>query len=535
MQEPARAVSALAERVVSERGLALVFLLGATYLALVSWVRPPLSPDLASYHIPLGIGKNAGFDGGQLLGPGRSFHWDSIGAALLLVLIVSAVCVWRDSRRLPIAAAVLLATALAGNVVAAVNHPSLVQAMDREYHQRRQYVESVDRAVLEQDPMALMENGRVTAWGILSEDVQRGDCSRGVVYLCRSGWLIVWALLGVVLDARRTLSWRLRTLTIAGGVGAVLALLICSQRLTAEYRWQQARALEQQGDFVAARQAVDDAVTLLPELDRLERTTLLAGKIDNRLRRHTSAARFFLASQYARDRSMARPWTSTNDLPWQIPATRDWRDQADDPPVGPDRGFLAGEIYNGTPRTQRQPLHPLPARRGSGTDRMKDFLWARTLADEGLSGGELRDVAFEQSAEIWASYGVDVYLQGLVHKADRVVALEESEGLTTALDAWRRSSEVVPENRNARLYYGKMQARLHRGQPALAAGLLLPALENMGDLPINADIRSVLGDAYYQSGNFRQARRYFAESFDVYNIPDMNWINYRAQRRLGGY
>jgi tetratricopeptide (TPR) repeat protein len=532
-----RAPSALLEAAFTERGLAVLFLLIAGYIATLGWIRPPMSSDLRGFQIPLGPWKTVSLDESKLLLPGRPVRWDSIGLVILAFIALALVFVWRRSSRLPIAGGVLLAAAIAGNAATAFNHPTLVEALDREYQQRRQYVESIDLSFHEEDPMSLMDNARITELGALQADEQRGDLSRGLVYLRQGWWLAAWAGLGILLDARRSLAWRLRALGIASALGCVAAVLFCSQRLAAEYRWEEAKILERQGHFAEARRTINDVVALFPEMGRLERTALLAGKIDNRLGKKTPEERFFRAFQYGRDRSRPRGVAYATDLPWLIPGVRDWRMQLDAPPVGLDCRFPAGEIQVGTPRTQREAFEPVATRAdtgGLGQGRDSELLWALTLADENVARGELGSAANYQAADLWTIYGIAVHSRGLMHKTAEVVGFEESQGLTSAIDAWKRGLRLAPRNRAANFYCGIAQARLDRTNPDTAARIMEPILEETHDLPMHADVRSILGDAYFQAGRFSQARRFFVESFDLFNLPDVNQINYRAQRRLGG-
>src|SRR5438128_268440 len=81
-------IGTVVERIVSRRGLALLFLAGAAVLALAGWLRPPLSPDLRSIHLPLGIWPGAGPAPEDVLDGPRRIPPDSAGGLALALLLI---------------------------------------------------------------------------------------------------------------------------------------------------------------------------------------------------------------------------------------------------------------------------------------------------------------------------------------------------------------------------------------------------------------------------------------------------------------
>src|SRR5262249_657320 len=154
---------------------------------------------------------------------------------LLALVALGTAAVLRRPRRLGMVSGLLLAAAIAGNAAAALNHPALVECMDREYEQRRQIVESVNIPTMQEDPMAPRANGRIGATGALEGDEQRGDPVRGWVYLLHGLWLVPWAVAGILFGSTGPLPRRLRHAGGWAGLGMALAGLVCSQRLAAEY------------------------------------------------------------------------------------------------------------------------------------------------------------------------------------------------------------------------------------------------------------------------------------------------------------
>ena len=79
-----------------------------------------------------------------------------------------------------------------------------------------------------------------------------------------------------------------------------------------------------------------------------------------------------------------------------------------------------------------------------------------------------------------------------------------------------------------------VQTRVDRAHPEQVEATFAPLLEGLSDRALRADVLNVLGDAYFEAGRLIEARKRYVESFDVFNLPGVNKINYRAQRRLGG-
>src|SRR5262249_59360712 len=112
--------------------------------------------------------------------------------------------------------------------------------------------------------------------------------------------------------------------------------------------WAGAIHLEGAGDDEASDRALRTAVAWFPEFDRLERTWLLAGKLDHRRGRATPRERFFRVYQLARDRDRPRVIASAHSLPWLIRRTADYREGLATPLSGFDRNLAPGAVGSGT-------------------------------------------------------------------------------------------------------------------------------------------------------------------------------------------
>jgi tetratricopeptide (TPR) repeat protein len=81
--------------------------------------------------------------------------------------------------------------------------------------------------------------------------------------------------------------------------GLLLTVAACGARFYAEWHWIAAQTLEEQGQLDNARAELDRAVDLYSEFELLERTWLLAGKIDYRRGKSTPQAMYYRVAQLA--------------------------------------------------------------------------------------------------------------------------------------------------------------------------------------------------------------------------------------------
>src|SRR5262249_49195506 len=89
-------LAVISELMMSRRGLALLFRGVAAVLATAGWLRPPLSSDLRSFHVPLGAWEGDECNPAQLLdGPRRPIPLSAGGPVLGLILIGVLLVLWR--------------------------------------------------------------------------------------------------------------------------------------------------------------------------------------------------------------------------------------------------------------------------------------------------------------------------------------------------------------------------------------------------------------------------------------------------------
>jgi hypothetical protein len=439
----------------SRRVPGLLFFLLAAGLALAGWLRPPLSPDLGGLDLPLGTALSA--DPEQLLtGPRRPLPV-SLGTAVLAVIAAgAALTLWRP-RCFGVAAGLVLGVTLAAGAAAVLNYPALVEALDREQEQR-QHMAAALPARGDVPPLADKNNGRIpgpapSGWvsAAPAQAAEWGDPSRGWAYLLYPPYLAALAAAGVVLGTGGRLPRRLAHLAAWCVAGALLAGGVCWPRLHAEWHWDRARGLEARADYAAARRELDEAVARFPEFGRMQRSWLLAGKLDYRRGRATAAAQFFRAFQHGR--------------------RKEW----------PQALALLRNLESGTACDRPAASH----------------LAARILVDAGL-----QDYARDE--------------------------------LGAARQRGQQALAQDPGARDARLLLGVVQARVDPYEPARVVACLGPLVLGtpLADLLLRADSLALLGDADFAAGLLKQARRRYAESFDLFTLPRVP--NFRASKGLGG-
>jgi hypothetical protein len=300
---PAVATSGLARVLFSRRGLALWFLVGAALFCAGPWLRPPLSPDIRGIQLPLSmIPQEVTAD--HILPKPREFQLDSVGFICLAIVLAGAALVMINPRRLALVAGALLAVSIAGNATAMFNHPKLIEMMDSEIIQRGQ-IATVLRMRSEQT-LAGNSTPRTAPLVLPPHDnspptmeYPPGHLLRGWQYLVFGVWLSLSSFLVVLLACSGSWQRRLGQTALWMLGGLLLTVVACGARFNAEWHWVSAEKLELQGRLDAARAELDEAIDLYSEFELLERTWLLAGKIDYRRGKSTPQALYYRVAQLA--------------------------------------------------------------------------------------------------------------------------------------------------------------------------------------------------------------------------------------------
>ena len=449
----------------------LLFFTVAAILTLAGWVRPPLSADISSLHLSLGLWHAQAVE--SLLHGVRRVPSDSAGVFVLGVIVcATAISLWR-LRWFAIATGVLLAATIAANIAVALNHPSLIERLESERVQRQQIVE-VLRYSPTADPLSTPSNGRfaIERHPVVVDPLWT-DLITPYDYLLYGCWLVVWAALGVWFATGGMAPSRWKALAGWTVLGMLLGVALCSPRLRAETHWMAAQRAELRGDLREARQRVVTASGTFTEFRELQRTWELMGKLDFLESRSTPPAAFFRAAQLARV---------------ALEPQNDWND------------VLLAEARFKRAVALVQPHASDPQWSGAGR-----VLAARILTELGIVL-YVRDPRFTDA-------GFDY--------------VEQNQRLVAARDVWQRAAALDRLRTDDPVFLTYTGPRLDRAAPDGAHIAI-----TLGDRILRADVLNMLADAYFESGRMGEARRGYAESLDLMNLPQRK--NFRAQKGLGG-
>lgn len=525
-----RALAALIEVPFTPRGLPVAFLLVAAALVLPGWLRPPLSRDISALHLPLGLWHAT--DSETVPHSPRGVPFDSVGVPLLVLIGTGVVIVLRRSRRLSRVAGMILGAAIAANATIALNHPALIESLDDEYAQRMQMAAMIAGSPV---PNALTQNDndRTGLAGAPAGDEQPADLTRGWVHLGYGRWLVLWSVAGYLFASQGALRKRLAHCAAWSAAGVGLGALFCSPRLLAECHWCLAKRFEMACQYPAARRALDQAIAIFPEFERLERTWLLAGKLDHRAGKPTDQERFFRAYQLARRKDQPRAVAYHQDLPWLLVGAYDYRNGLQTPPAGLNRTFPTGTIEIETPDHQRG----LPPARGAFYDAYlaaqgNNTRQALSILDDLARIAGSQPAVRNRAARLWTDVGLLDYLQDPVPMNSGYDYFAQNQSLVGAQTAWQWAARLAPSRHDWHFYLGSLAARLDPANPERTEALMGSLVNDLGDPILRADVLATLGDAWFDAGQGGQARRRYADSFKAFLLPKM--INYRAQKNLGG-
>lgn len=286
-------VSSVTEAVVSRRALCAIYLLVAAACATAGWLQPPLSRNIRSVHIPIGIIAHEDYPPEVILHGPRRIPLDSSGMVMVVAIVAGAVVVVLRPNRLGVVAGILLCLSIGLSAATALNHPILTELMDQEFEQRQ----DMKSALISYSEIAVVRPGAARIRSGPDRNLPLGPAVRGFDYLLYGQWLMIWTLAGVLFCARGRLLRRLRVAGTWALAGLLLTTLLCFGRLRAEYYGVQAEHLQVRGDAVGARRAYGEAVASCPDFGRLRRAWLFEGMLDHHEGRQTPKRSFFRAHQ----------------------------------------------------------------------------------------------------------------------------------------------------------------------------------------------------------------------------------------------
>jgi tetratricopeptide (TPR) repeat protein len=499
---------------VGPRAIAVGFVLAAALFGAAGWLRPPLSRDIGSLRLPVWGLAEVPQDPEILINDARPMTANSIGGLVLGLAGCCLVLVLVRPRLLGVAAGLLVAGAVAANAAAALNHPTLIEVFDFELQQRSAMTDVLRTSVSSTQALCNAGNARITSpspdgqvSAAAGQDHAWGNPERGFFFLLYGRWLLVWALGWVIIATPGPLSHRL--LVLAGWAAAGLALAggLCGRRLWAEHHWRQAKTLESRRDFPAARQSLTEAVRLYPEFAALERTWVLAGKLDWREGRPTPMATFYRSFQLAR--------TGNQDLEWAR-ATALAEELLADPARGLAVRKHAARLFTavGLDYYQRpaDSEHPLDARQPVAR------LFEKPAVLVGLTPKERR-----------------AQVEGIPGRTGSNRQENPWQGvplLAGAGDAWQRAGELDPGRRDSALFLGLVRALTDDRSPERADADFQRAMAGLADRLLRADVLTSAGNTYFRASRLAEARQRYAESWTVFSLPKT--INFQAMKGLGG-
>jgi tetratricopeptide (TPR) repeat protein len=527
-------VFAVAEGARSPRALALAFMALAGVLASSTWLRPAFSPDIKGCQLPLRLGPSPDCHPEELLYGPRPSTLLSPGGIVLAVIAAAAIAVAYRPEWFPTAAGSILACAIAANAVVALNYPGLIELLDHEYEQRLQVSTAFATRRTQEDSMATRDNARVGPWAAITADEQRGDPARGWAYLYYGVWLAALVAAGVLIANPRSIPRRFVQLAFWIAVGSAFSAVACWPRLRGEAQWREAVRLDAIGDLDGAAEALAGSCTQFPELGNLERAWLLAGKIDQQRGRSTPEATSFRIYQLMRDKRRPRGVAYATDLPWQIRRVNDLREGLSNLPSGFDMGLDAGGIgvWTSNRRIGIAPAVPGPGLLAN-VNRDRELDQARHLCDDLLAteAGN-RPAVRKHVGRTFAEIGLETQLGNLLQGDEGRVPSVRSRMLATARLLWLDAAWIDPHRFDTSYYLGVGES-MGGAAPEQVRAAFMPLLRNAVDRPLQADALCEIGDAYLRAGRLEEARPFYVESYDLFNIPEQH-KNYRAQRRLGG-
>mgnify|MGYP001827469088 CR=1 FL=1 len=277
----------------SQRGLICFVCLAAAFLATrAPWIRPPLSADLRGWEIPLSITDYE--DATAVIDGVRSIHLASPGVVLLVVLVPATILALHDPRHAGLLGGLLLVTTCATHAMVAARQPVLFELLEQQQDQRQDMITVLHRMSSGQS-LASDDNGRVSSQPVSL--VHLGRISSVARFALYGIWLVPLSVALILCVSAGGLTRRLAKLGGWTAVAIAITIPVCSQRMRAEWHWEQAWQLTHQADYRNAREQLAQAIECFPALADLQRTWYLAGKLDFHDRRESVQLLFYRAFQ----------------------------------------------------------------------------------------------------------------------------------------------------------------------------------------------------------------------------------------------
>ncbi len=155
------------------------------------------------------------------------------------------------------------------------------------------------------------------------------------------------------------------------------------------------------------------------------------------------------------------------------------------------------------------------------------------LAHQSLVGGDL-----DRARALLEPYVSSA--QGSVAQRDLLAGIVAQQAAEYAADgkysgaelSWGEAAAIVPWKSSYGIAHSSAQLIATPRRAAEIADSLLPRLNEIGDLMVASDIHSLIGDAYFETGDFVHARQMYDRAMDLFNLPKFSNI-YAQEGRLG--
>jgi hypothetical protein len=272
-------------------------------------------------------------------------------------------------------------------------------------------------------------------------------------------------------------------------------------------------------------------VLLVPELEQLQRTWMLTGKLDYAEGRASLRERFFRAAQMASRRDWVAVLTArTAELAPITSAADDHLTLSAFPESYATADLLEATL---TSALDEGPLgSALPSNvymDGSKLEMRRAVATSGALVAEAQGAHRALHV---QATELWTNVALENTLWGPVFPDAGRYGYWPPQHQGAAMDAWRRAAQLAPRRADVAFGLAAGRARQQPGRPELVEAELTRALPWLADEVLRADLRITLGHAAFGAGALDRARWQYMRSLDDFNLPKL--INVRGQKAAGG-
>jgi hypothetical protein len=237
----------------SNRGLALMFLAASVVLITGPWLRSSVSRDFRGVHIPWNDATGRFLPEYVAEAP-RAWRVDSIATPLLAIVAVGVVIVLLRPRWSSHVFGLILAVSIPALAVTLWNHPGLFEFFESEIRGRAA-IRGVFRH-MNDDLMSVRAPDRLQSFGGMIKQADLLEPTHPLLvpfqYWMYGAWLVTGAFAATVAARRDVWPRRLAYAACWAGAGVMLAAAATWPRWVAEYHWARAERFETINEFANA-------------------------------------------------------------------------------------------------------------------------------------------------------------------------------------------------------------------------------------------------------------------------------------------